>query len=474
MRAFALERHPSVLYGATAMASAAVGLMVARAQVGISLPLVALAGLALILVMLSVPPPTLFLGWLLLAPVLASSSASPIGKPLGLALYALPAALLAILTAMHLSRAASLSFVDFLPAAYVVYVLTSIAVTSPTIEPSVARSIEIVFLTVALGPCLYYFLLVGPGVAVKTPTVLRVLMAGACIEAVLALVETATAWTPWGTTSAATNGGLRAVATLDNPAVLGAYLGIGVAIAVAILAWDGPHSLRRLARLTLVLCIPALFTTLTRGPIVATMVAVLLLLIAGRRRIVAIALVACTALALVVAWPHIQGSSVYQQRAANIETVLVREQIQRVSLAAWREKPAMGWGFRSFDRVKNDTYFPYVPGLPGNIYLYARQVTSHNTYLTVLVELGLVGLLLLLAPFAAVVARTLARARTVAHDRWVVAAAFGSLVVLFLTGVTIDYRFFSFVPALAFVMLAILRRLPSTSGSPIEGANPAR
>lgn len=459
MRAFALERHPSILYGATAMASAAVGLMVARAQVGISLPLVALAGLALILVMLSVPPPTLFVGWLLLAPLLASASASPVGKPLGLALYALPATLLAILTATHLSRAVSLSFVDFLPAAYVVYVVTSIAATSPTIEPSVPRSIEIVFLTVALGPCLYYFLVVGPGVAVKTPTVLRVLMAGACIEAVLALIETVTAWTPWGTTTAATNGGLRAVATLENAAVLGAYLGIGVVIAAAILAWDGPNSLRRLARMTLVLCIPALFTTLTRGPIVATMAAVLLVLIAGRRRLLAIALIACATLALVVAWPHIRSSSVYQQRAANVGTVLVREQIQRVSMVAWRQKPVLGWGFRSFDRVKNDTVFPYVPGLPGNIYLYAREATSHNTYLTVLVELGLVGLLLLLAPFAAIMVRTLARARTVTADRWIVAAASGSLVVVFLTGGTIDLRFFSLVPALPFVMLAILRRL---------------
>src|SRR5262245_51303745 len=183
MLAFAFERHPSILCGATAMASAAVGLMVARAQVGISLPLVALAGLALILVMLSVPPPTLFVGWLLLAPLLASASASPIGKPLGLALYALPAALLAILTATHLSRAISLSFVDFLPAAYVVYAVTSIAVTSPVIESSTARSVEVVFLNVAMGPCLYYFLVAGPGVAVKAPTLLRVLMAGACVEA---------------------------------------------------------------------------------------------------------------------------------------------------------------------------------------------------------------------------------------------------------------------------------------------------
>jgi O-antigen ligase len=192
---------------------------------------------------------------------------------------------------------------------------------------------------------------------------------------------------------------------------------------------------------------------------VATMVAVLLVLVAGRRRLLAITLIACAALALVVAWPHIRSSSVYQRRAANVETVLVREQIQRVSLVAWREKPILGWGFRSFDRVKNDTDFPYVPGLPGNIYLYAREATSHDTYLTVLVELGLVGLLLLLAPFAAIVAKTLARARTVTADRWIVAAASGSLVVVFLTGATIDYRFFSLVPALPFVMLAILRRL---------------
>ena len=379
MRAFALERHPSILYGATAMASVAVGLMVARAQVGISLPLVALAGLALILVMLSVPPPTLFVGWFLLAPLLASASASPIGKPLGLALYALPAALLAILTATHYSPAVSLSFVDFLPAAYVAYALTSIAVTSPTIDPSVARSVEVVFLIVALGPCLYYFLVVGPGVVVKTPTILRVLMAGACVEAVLGLIETATAWTLWGTTSGATNGGLRAVATLENPAVFGAYLGIGVAIAAAILAWDGPHSLRRLARLTLVLCIPALFTTLTRGPILAAMVAVLLVLVAGRRRLLAIALIACAALALVVAWPHIRSSSVYERRAANVETVLVREQIQRVSLVALAREADTGVGLRLVRPRQERTDFPYVPGLPGNIYLYAARPKRATT-----------------------------------------------------------------------------------------------
>ena len=124
----------------------------------------------------------------------------------------------------------------------------------------------------------------------------------------------------------------------------------------------------------------------------------------------------------------------------------------------------LGWGFGSYDRVKSSADFPYVPGLPGNIYLYARENTSHDTYLTILVELGLVGLLLLLGPFVVIVARALARARSIAADRWIVAAACGSLIVVVLNGMTLDYRFFSFVPALSFVMLAILRRVTSESG----------
>ena len=474
MLAIAFDRHPSILVGVMAMASAAAGVMIARGQEGISLPLVALAGLALILLMVSVPPPTLFVGWFFLAPLLANATASPIGKPLGLALYALPGLVLAILTATHLSRGAPLSFVDFLPAAYVAYALTSIAVTSPVIEPTLYRSMEVVFLNVVLGPCLYYFLVVGPGRAVETPKLFLILMVGACVQGPLAIVEKGTGWNLWGYHAwSNADGGLRAVSTFSNPALLGAYLGIGVVIAVTILTWGGPRRLHRLAIVTLALCIPALLATLTRGPIVATTLAVLLVLVLGRRRLLGVALIACAVLALLVAWPHIRSAAIYQQRASNIETVLVREQIQRVSLALWREKPVLGWGFGSYDRVKSSADFPYVPGVSGNIYLYARENTSHDTYLTVLVELGLVGLLALLGPFVVIVARALARARSVVADRWIVAAACGSLIVVVLNGMTLDYRFFSFVPALSFVMLAILRRVTSESGRSVGATNPA-
>src|SRR5690348_6164206 len=111
MLASALERRPSIFFGAMAMASAAVGVMLAHGQERPPLPLIALAALALVLLMMSLPPPTLFVGWLFLAPLLENATASHVGKPLGLAFYALPAFVLAILTATHLSRGARLLFV---------------------------------------------------------------------------------------------------------------------------------------------------------------------------------------------------------------------------------------------------------------------------------------------------------------------------------------------------------------------------
>src|SRR5262245_46351388 len=106
------------------MASAAVGVVLARGQAGVPLPLIALTGLAFILLMVSVPPATLFIGWFVAAPLLAESTAdSPVGRTLSLALYALPALVIAILTATHLRRNISLSFVDFLPLAYFAYVV---------------------------------------------------------------------------------------------------------------------------------------------------------------------------------------------------------------------------------------------------------------------------------------------------------------------------------------------------------------
>ena len=79
--------------------------------------------------LVSVPPPTLFVAWFFAAPLLAESTAgSRLGHTLMLGLYAFPALLLACLTATHLRRNVSLTLIDFLPAAYSAYLLVSVSV----------------------------------------------------------------------------------------------------------------------------------------------------------------------------------------------------------------------------------------------------------------------------------------------------------------------------------------------------------
>ena len=53
---------------------------------------------------------------------------------------------------------------------------------------------------------------------------------------------------------------------------------------------------------------------------------------------------------------------------------------------------------------------------------------------------------------------SLRRLRAPAPDRWFLVAMLGSIVLIFIDGATLDYRFYSYVPMLAWLSLALLRR----------------
>jgi O-antigen ligase len=135
-------------------------------------------------------------------------------------------------------------------------------------------------------------------------------------------------------------------------------------------------------------------------------------------------------------------------------TVEIRVAIQQVSLHLAAEKPVLGWGYGSFDEAKRASDL-IVQGVPLASVL---ETTSHDTNLTILVELGLVGLVLYVAPFLLVGIRALRRPPP-ESERWLLASALGSLVVVYVTASTLDFRFFSFAQMLPFAFLGILRRL---------------
>jgi O-antigen ligase len=245
------------------------------------------------------------------------------------------------------------------------------------------------------------------------------------------------------------------VATLASPATLGAFIGMGIVLALSVLVWAGPVRLRRLAFATILAGFPGLFFTYTRGPMLATIIAASFVL-ASRTgtRLFAFGLLLVTVAVVAIFWGRITSSTVYRDRLTQANTVQIRTELERWSLKLARERPVFGWGYGSFDRVVSETDL-------GTGNLSRSKVvtsTSHNTFLTILVELGSVGFALFALPWLLIIWRALVGARRSPEARWLLLGAVGALGVYAFAASAVDFRFFSFVPAVAWMLLGILRR----------------
>jgi O-antigen ligase len=278
-------------------------------------------------------------------------------------------------------------------------------------------------------------------------------------EGGMSILDGLTGWNLWHDTSWQ-NGESRAVATLGNPAVLGTLLGMGIVLAVAILVWNGPARLRTLAIITLTVGLPGLYFTLTRGPIIGTVIAVILVLMSrAKTRVFAVASFLLAVVVLTASWSRITTSTVYRQRITNSDNVQMRFQLQDWSLKLAEDKPLFGWGFNSFDQAKSSAGFT-----AQDLQRFGTSSTSHNTYLTVLVDYGIIGLLLFVTPWVAISWRTLKTAPARPDLRWFTVGALAALVVYVVANNAGDFKYFSFVPAVPWVLLGLLRRRQLAEG----------
>jgi len=455
------RQAPLLVYLAAVGISLPAGTLVAKSQHGVSLALLVLLGLAGLVVLISLPIHTLFLGWLFLAPLFqVSADESAIGAAGVWAIYTVPALLFIVVTLAR-SGTAAISASDFLPLAYLVFVLASFAITNEEIHTRPIGALRGIFLTVGIGIIVYYFLTLGPGSSIPAERIVAVMLAAAFLQGLFAVAELFTGWHLWPSTGWDQLGGgehSRVVATLANPAVLGVFLGSAIVTAVAVLTYRGPSMLRRPSIAVLAICVPGLLATLTRAPIAGTLGAVLLILIFGRLRYVALAVLATAAIVIFALLPSIQASELYQKRVNERTNIRVRSNLQDWSLRLWEQRPILGFGHGRFDDVKRASGF----SANGVSIKYVRYYTSHNTYLTTLVELGLVGFILYVVPFFLIGYRGIARARSRSPDQWLAVACLGSLFVLVFTSSTIDFRFFSIALMLPWLYLALLRRMERT------------
>ena len=343
--------------------------------------------------------------------------------------------------------------IDALPVLYFAYILVSAKLISSQPQ-GVGSDLHKVYVTVGIGIILYYFVAFGPTTPRLGQRLAAALLGGGTLVAAMAIVEGRTGWNLWHDTANWRGHGIsRAVTTLANPALLGTFLGMVLALAIAIVLWDGPEGLKKLSKVFIVLSLPALYFTYTRGPMIAVaIVGVGMVLLANRARWPSLLLLATAVVTLFVLWGSFTSSAVYQARFGDTHNIEARTALQKASFSLAAQRPIVGWGFGSFDVVKNnaDVQTADPAALAYN--------TSHNTFLTVLVELGAVGLVLFLLPWVVISRRAIAAAVRTANERWLLAGVVGALLTYLISASTYDARFFSFVPALPWILLGVARR----------------
>jgi O-antigen ligase len=417
----------------------------------ILLAVAALAAASVAAVWLTLGPQELFLVWLAAAPFVQSTlGSSGGGHNLRVVIYSAPPLLFALWALVH-RRSVQPTFLDALPALYFVLVVVSAAL-SPT-----HTGLTHLYSIVGVGIVVYYFCafaVLGNDVFTR---IARVLLATGSIAAAWVIVQRATGAGSSSFQLDTVSSAERAAGTFGSPAVFGTFLGAVLTLALTILVWKGPQQLRRLSVLTLVVATPALFLTLTRGPLLAAgSVAILVLVTRARTRWLTVVGVVIAATAVVTTWGAISSTHLYKTRFSDKKNVQARVVIDNWSFKLAAEKPAFGWGYGSFDRVKNASTFSAKPPLTRADVL---PFTSHNTYLTILVETGVIGLGLLLTTWFVVARRSLAETRWGGPNRWALVGLLAILGVWIVNAGTFDMRFFSFVSALPWLAVGLMRRL---------------
>jgi hypothetical protein len=430
----------AVLAGMLAVAAAVKGGTILLGAVALAAVAVAVAGL-------SVRPQDLFVLWLLAAPFLQDVGQGRAQHLARILFFSSPPLFFGAQALLE-RRSVRGSFVDVFPAAYLMFVVASAVITGSN------ASTTQLFSVVGIGVIVYYFCAFAPLDESIELRIVRVLLVTSVIVAIITLIGRL-GGLKFGYTSDTSSNVTRATGPLGDPVYLGTFLGVGFVAALTVLVWSGPSALRRLSIVAAVVTPVAIFLTLTRGPIIAAAVVGTLILL-GRRRSRWGAVVAMTAAAFVVValWGSIASTSLYKDRFSNKTNVQARVLIDQWSFTLASRKPILGWGYGSFDRVKNSANLSS-GALPR---AFGLNYTSHNTFLTILVELGGAGLLLLLVPWLSAVASGRRLLMATPEASWLVVALLGTIGVWVVNAGTIDMRFFPFAWVLPWLAVGLLRR----------------
>jgi hypothetical protein len=404
---------------------------------------------------LTIQVETVFAAWLFAAPfVQGAAGGTHHGHAFFTYLFVAPPLILVVRLALGAGRVPRLWFVDVLPALYIGFAFASVLLfKSPLASPQEA-SIKSIYIALGEGIFAYYFMLFLKPSSRFAGDVCSALIWSAIPISVLTVVDGVTRWNLWHNVVSDFNGTLwRAVSTFTSPEEVGTFIGAVVAFAVAILLWNGPRQLRAPSWVLIAVALPALYFTYTRGPALAIgLVVVAMILIARRARLVGVVGLLVAGIVVIASWGFITSTHIYKDRFGVTQTVTPRVALSHVALDLFWQRPVLGHGYATFDQAKLTV--PVPPGAAE----FVRTLTSHDTFLTVLAETGVVGLALLVLPWIVICWRALVEGRRGTIEPWIVGGSVGATATFAIGATTYDARFFPLTLAIPWIALGLVRR----------------
>ena len=250
----------------------------------------------------------------------------------------------------------------------------------------------------------------------------------------------------------------RAIGVFNQPVVNGIVLVLGFSVAMLLVSRrDEPSWRRWVALATAVACGYGIYLTYTRAVWMsaAAVLVVGAVLAKGYRRgfIVVIGLVTCV---IAANWSQFTSSD---RAAGGVGSEgEVEDRLNMIQTAIWaaERKPVMGWGILRFEAVNTFHHQQWAPETP---FIRGYGIVSHQNEFGILAELGLVGLGLWLAILLLIAYKLVQAYRTLPDDdlcgKPLALVAISAFIVLVLSGLTVDLRFFDFSAALIYLVVGV-------------------
>lgn len=238
--------------------------------------------------------------------------------------------------------------------------------------------------------------------------------------------------------------GGRAAGVMGNPGIYGAILGMGVLISLACLNHAEHNSTKIFLILTIFILLLGVFASYTRAAWISLIVALFIVQFFMEnvwRKTLPIFFIGFLLLAL--AWGSLVDNPLMLSRVLNPENVFVRIELGQFAWEKFLEKPFMGWGYGAFNRFG----------------LMSLGFSSHNTYLSLLVDGGL----FLLLSFIAVPAYLIYEAFRInkmikinTFTRDILAALTGCFLIFLLSGLVRELNYFGYFFTYVMIIGAVI------------------